>query len=367
VGGVGCGTVGRVVKLWYNMLIHTMVIIEFETTLNTNAKSIAGTYASARAGFYLKRGFYVLPKIPIKYSFDNIVTLPAFIDYGAIDKLIPSNCYDPKTYTVDIEKYPSAIKEIKDQLVTLGVVKEPSKAHRNKIVKEATEYTKELQKSLKYLKYKDIKVSIGIKDYGSVSSFWGIYPKNRKSKVQDIKIDLRSDMDEQAIGEPIASALTIYYVQKMGSYKWRETEAVSDFITKYILGSTSVIPTLKTLNKPSKVLLKKSINYLHSIGINHTSVIEYDENFNALFIAGRNITNVFSSYEFLVLRELTQNSGKVVAFDDLAKALYGDGAEIKFSLWGINKCIERVRSKLEGFGIPRQTIKNVKGVGFMLC
>lgn len=78
------------------------------------------------------------------------------------------------------------------------------------------------------------------------------------------------------------------------------------------------------------------------------------------------ITDEFGPYELRMLRLLTKNKYHTVSFDQLADEMYNVNADLKYSLWGITKTLQRVRGKLEYYGIPKDAIQNVKGEGYKL-
>jgi len=79
-----------------------------------------------------------------------------------------------------------------------------------------------------------------------------------------------------------------------------------------------------------------------------------------------NITAEFTPYEFKALRALLKNRNKTVTFDQISEQLYGEETDIKFTIWGITKTIQRIRNKIQQHGLPRDIILNVKGQGFKL-
>ncbi len=84
---------------------------------------------------------------------------------------------------------------------------------------------------------------------------------------------------------------------------------------------------------------------------------------NAFFLNGAKIK--LTKREFAVLQVLHKNKGKTVTTDQLAEALWKDNPEA-FSLWAIAQTVRRLRKKLAFYFIPPQTIKSIRGEGYMM-
>jgi len=147
---------------------------------------------------------------------------------------------------------------------------------------------------------------------------------------------------------------------------WRETMAVGDFYCKQILNLPNMKTTLDIVGNQDTKRYKESLEYILSLGFNLANILEYKKQENCIYYNTKNITNKFSNYEFETLKIFLLNPNKIVTFDNIAKHMYGDKADEKFSMWGITKNIQRVRNKLEEIGLTKKIITNVKGKGFKI-
>ncbi|HUW21555.1 MAG TPA: helix-turn-helix domain-containing protein [Candidatus Bathyarchaeia archaeon] len=69
--------------------------------------------------------------------------------------------------------------------------------------------------------------------------------------------------------------------------------------------------------------------------------------------------------EFLVLRTLYKNRGKVVSFERIGNVLWSNKPD-NFSLWAISQVIRRLRKKLNYYFINPKTISSLRGEGYSL-
>ena len=76
------------------------------------------------------------------------------------------------------------------------------------------------------------------------------------------------------------------------------------------------------------------------------------------------VTNLFSTNEQLMLIELYKNRGKILSKDEIADLIWKDNAEDKFSIWGIEQLISRLRGKLIKASFPKSCIITVRNKGY---
>lgn len=340
----------------------------------TEANRILFTYLKTKCGFYLKHGFYVFPNLlSVKAKYSNKVVVLPQIDYSKL------NFFNIDTDTSVLEldtnifgcfNFSPKLKNLQEKDILYIQNNYPSLLTLNydkkEILKKFADNTLKIAlQKFDYLKNRNLKVNIYLTNYGTCGSFDSV-PVTELLGLRDLTLNffLRTDMPIEAFAELLSSSITKMLVHS-STPVWEHTEAVSDFLTKYIFNNYSYIGTLDSVQVSNTKLLLDSINYLYSLKLNATGLLEYDALNDKIILKNKDITSLFSSYERLLLVHFLSNKGKVITFDDIAKVLYGDRAEINFSLWGINKCIQRVRSKLEKQGVPKIIIKNVKGVGFV--
>jgi len=326
--------------------------------IQTEASRVLESTHTQASGFFLKNNWYPISANDIAYIGDSSVLFPE-IDYIEALSVISD-------YEKDKEK---AINSIAEHLQKEKQFKQLSdtflkkfKQRQENILKPVIRKSKE---TISYLKDKNIQVTVIPTHFGTCGSF-SLHNDIETTKVLHIELILRLDQDARDTIELYASAITRSVLEWNSNFKWRETEAVSDFFTKYVFGFTEHISTLDRVTKPNVGLRYKSIQFLRRTGLPTGEIITYDSHENRIFVANTEITSILGTYEFRMLRYLIENRNFTVGFDELADVMYAEKADEKYSLWGISKTVQRVRDKLEQHGIPRDAIKNVKGEGFKL-
>jgi len=214
--------------------------------------------------------------------------------------------------------------------------------------------------------YKDVDFNVCVKpiNFGVYLSFDSVDMANLKKGKVEIGITIRLDQPFATILEGLASAVTRKLLESTNT--WRETEAVSDFLTKYVLQTKNFKGTILSVMKRNDFLLQTSINYLITLHAPINLPLTFNVDQNSILYFGENITSNFSPYEFRVLKMLVINKNRTISIDEISEAIYKTDADLKFTLWGITKTVQRVRDKLEKIGMYRNIVQNVKGEGFKL-
>lgn len=86
---------------------------------------------------------------------------------------------------------------------------------------------------------------------------------------------------------------------------------------------------------------------------------------NAISSDKQYVKTQINGQQILIFNLLEDALGNVVSRESIAKLLWGDDWEAKYSDWAIDQAIARLRSKLEDMRFNK-SIKTVKGKGFML-
>lgn len=84
-----------------------------------------------------------------------------------------------------------------------------------------------------------------------------------------------------------------------------------------------------------------------------------------LYIGGNKVKSSLSIGDLNILHTLMSESGKLVDRKLLARVLWSESAEEKYSDWAIDRRISRLRAKLKEIGINSDLIKTVKGRGYV--
>lgn len=360
------------------------ITVKYDIITEANCLYFVG-YEISR-GFFLKNGFYVLPNTiskhnPNKYSSKNIdknsITNPA--SDSTTNPTSPIIVLPPLNYTKafgnvkgfrnNLHTFQTAsnnelkpiISEIKNkevfQEIDSNAFSKLKKDYENillKTYKQATE-------TFKQLKGKNISITVFPSNFGSYGSFT-LFDKN----LNDINIELRIRLDQPK--EVLVELFTSSIVRSIIDIKanWNQSEAIIDFFVKHIFGYDDYVGTISRINKKDKNLLNKSISYLMSLNLNTGDLLKFNQESNRIILMENDITDEFGPYELRMLRLLTKNKYHTVSFDQLADEMYNVNADLKYSLWGITKTLQRVRGKLEYYGIPKDAIQNVKGEGYKL-
>jgi len=329
----------------------------------TESARILHTLEGILSGFYIQNGWAVLDDINTKnYLYENSIILPR-LDYA---KILTKN-YPKKITNSELSN------KVVLQLVQKELFKKLTAKYLLKLEKDTTGLVlsalDRLVDLIPFYKGHTFEVEIIPTHFGVYMSFKTLRGKKLNSKHHKIQITKRVDAPYGTILEGLASSITKGLLEKEYSKKvsWRETEMVSDFITKFVLNAKDFKTTLNVVDQEENIKLRsKGLEYLKILNLPSGINFSYDEKENKLKLFNKDITKDFSPYEFKVLKVLVVNANHKVSFDAFSKELYGVEDSLKFSFWGISKLIQRVRNKLNLYGLPENTIVNVRGFGFKL-
>ena len=311
--------------------------IKLDYSPETEAKQVYHCAWWAMKNFYFPHGWYVFENDSKASDRDPVVFLPR-IDYS---KIVFNNL---KLTNFNFNSFNAK---------TLAEIK--------KLIPLIKPTFKSL--TLKKLAIDQILVNITPSYFGSYGSFDQAFMQD---KTLVIGIQPRLDQPKEVVAELIISSLIYLVTTQEKQFDWRDREAVSDFIMRHVLGYKDFITTLERTAKPRPDLLKKSLEFLRSVGLPTYLPIEYDEKLNRILVMGKDASLEFGPYEFRVLRSLLLNLNQTLTYDQLSDLMHQVYPETRFSLWSVTKVVQRLRDKLEKFGFPRNTIQTVYGEGFKL-
>lgn len=138
-------------------------------------------------------------------------------------------------------------------------------------------------------------------------------------------------------------------------YRQGDFEASRDFFL-----STQLLIELKGEFVVTVSVIEQFIGILDA----HDFHIRIDRD-NEIVCGSLRVTMLFTSREQEVLRHLVRHNGEVIPRDTIAEYLWGNGWEDRFSDWGLDQAMKRLRQKLLDVGISRPVIKTIKGQGYM--
>jgi len=102
----------------------------------------------------------------------------------------------------------------------------------------------------------------------------------------------------------------------------------------------------------------ESLGFVHELVVLQVSGEDIIYDSKSIFVG-------LSERESQILTELLNNVERTISRDAIAKCLWGDGWHDKYSDWGIDKAISRLREKLSKQGMG-SIIKTIRGKGFGL-
>jgi hypothetical protein len=79
------------------------------------------------------------------------------------------------------------------------------------------------------------------------------------------------------------------------------------------------------------------------------------------------VESAFSHKEIRLLRYLLKHTGAIVPRSEVAKLLWGDGAESTYSDWNLDQAVRRIRVRLQALGIDDDVIRTRKGEGLYVA
>lgn len=337
--------------------------VKIEYSDQTEAQRIYFELGYVFNEFFVENQWYVLPTLGNYKIDDPVVILPRLNYFEILDGI--------KTFKFNEDDFKKEdYKVIKKTQNALIKTRQFKKIDDKKLKAMETRWQKMLlpilekaQHSLYYLKNKKTNITIKPSNFGTCGSFslFDVAKENVGFEVRP-----RLDQKPEEIVELVTSSLTRSALKDNPNVKWRETEAVSDFFTQYVFGVKNHSWTLDKVTKRKPDLLRKSTRYLMELGLPTGELLKYNSKKNKITLINDDITDVLAPYEFRLLRGLIENRNTTLSYNYMAEELYNSHADVKFSLWGITKTVQRVRDKLEDLGVPRETIINVKGEGFKL-
>lgn len=174
-----------------------------------------------------------------------------------------------------------------------------------------------------------------------------------------IHLFVRYDQPLDVLCEAAISAVQKKFLH--AGFTWEESEAISDYASRLFSPSAG---TMERVSLVTPELLQDSIDYLHSLSAPVGPL--FREKDNVLYFQDKILNPLLGAGERVLLSYLVRNQGHIVTYDDLAAVVYGTQADAKFSLWGLRKTIQRLRSKLLKEGIPGSLIHTVSGRGYMV-
>ncbi len=198
-----------------------------------------------------------------------------------------------------------------------------------------------------FFDFKIGKITVLITPYGPGSSF------NFQSN-GDIFLTFRADRNIADLPRSLISALVLRKNGRPGKSDdlyWKNRFYAQFLATDTILRKYCPALNLPTLSTRDRQASRQFINKLH-FGSKKTLTLDFAKH--------------LSPFEGAVFIELIKNPGKVLTHDEIARILWRDEADEKYSLWAQTKLMQKLRLKLEKHGGDSQKIKTAYGQGYIL-
>jgi|GEM_PF-2094349 len=196
--------------------------------------------------------------------------------------------------------------------------------------------------------------------YGTTKSFSLL-----DSKTTTLHIYLRTDQGIDALIDGIVSGAIRGQLQQDLNLTWSETEVAKDTLlltTPLAQFAPDYQSTLHAIRSPNFATLQsQSLTYLKHLGLNNSNLWEIDQ--NIITYHARPLNNL-TRQEQTILTALIQAPDHALSQHDLTHALYPNPN--KFSLWGLAKAIQRLRSKLTDNNLPSHLIQTDRNHGYSL-
>lgn len=318
-------------------------------------------YAVYKSCGLLSQGFYSkVGLIPTNKPFEgNLRTI-----------YLPNLEYSKKPdYWDKVKKYKPKSLPPKDDLyefISKILPSENTESTNKKVVLQVLleKHGKLLSKSLKNLNVTLPKaINVCPVRYGSLCSF---ICKSSENPIPTILI--RLDTPISHIFEGIISAILAEELDR--KYKWDQRESIIDHLTSTFIKGTELekeySETISIINsyQIDKKVIKNSQEFLAENKIHYTKqfTIKNDD----ILIHGNKTSQIFTPEEQRILKSLIRKSNNTLSYEEISDIVYDEDSSEKFSLWALNKRMQRLRDKIEDEGLKKSTILAVRNIGYHL-
>lgn len=337
---------------WYNTGQHMDIPkINFVRNKKTEVERLVHTAKQVWSGFYFKKGFAVTPKL-LTDSVSTVV-LP---DIG-LEKI---QNFEELLYKV-VLNFPIVMPdELKNEICNLYKFVDSNTDFEKNWLKIEKPFWGMMEVLFPKILNNIKNVEVRVTEFGTISSYQFINKSSKK-----LIVYLRKDGDISNLAEAIMTALIFPYLNEM-EMVWEEAEAMVDFVLtnsklKTELGKYR--PTLKNLrNVNRKTEIVESRKYLNKLGVCFEKPLTINR--GKIELRGGIVDSKFTLKQKQLTIKLLENGG-FLSFEEVSKILWDDD-ENKFSLWAMNKYIERLRGKLINLGLMPQVLKTLRGRGICL-
>lgn len=111
-------------------------------------------------------------------------------------------------------------------------------------------------------------------------------------------------------------------------------------------------------------LQQESKKYLEKLGFAEKAKVKYVN--EVFWVNGKKLDRQVSPQELKLFTLLWKNRNRTVSHDEVAKVIWADDTEEKYSPWAITKIVERLRKKLRKTGLGKEIIQTKRLSGYVL-
>lgn len=337
---------------------------KWEYSLETEARRILHSAHQIAVGFYDLNNFLVLP-FGTSAKGENIVLFPD-LNFQSIPR------FWDRIKTINISHFPiqapvNLLQELEELLKSANLPK-PNFTEAESLWRKFEEQIIESIYNVLSSEFGEIKkITVYPTVLGTKVSF------NLPSQFPaEVFIYLREDQGILALTEGLLTSITRQDVYTKLEGLWQESELLVDWLTNFSSISDTLrkiepkkvlMPTIKSVRvKQEKILERQSSDFLKSLGVSPLHK-KFEVKNGDITVDDKTLKNL-SHREHQLLASLVKNHGEVVSFDNLGDMIFKD--EEEFSLYAINKTIQRIREKLEENGVTGSYIQARRGYGYVL-
>lgn len=332
--------------------------VNFAWNIDTEVERILHTAYKTATGFYTSKGFYVLNH---KIKGDvSCVYLPE-IDFEKCPKFW--ELIKQAKEQIPLKNASNKIRAFVKELISSTI--ESDEALLEKYKNDWSQIEEEFWNSIYHLfpSFENVisEIEVWITSFGTLSSYSHLMTETGNKMI----IYLRDDFGIEQVAEAIITSLYLKQ-SRYSKSQWETSEGITDFLmTSSRLSSLfpKFVPTLENLNI-DKIQIQESREYLSKIGTpSSLNLIIKD---GSLFSNDINIEQEFSKAQSMIIKLLLSRNGYTVSYDEIADVIWKQENIDKYSIWAINKHIQRIKTKIAHLNIYDSSIVTIRGRGYML-
>lgn len=336
---------------------NSSVKYTFRWDIETEAQRVLQASFNTANGFYLAKGFYVSEK---RFNGDpGCIYLPPlnFKRFkGYWDRVAMREMQFPILTPMDMEDF------LEEQLTPyLKMDNKKLKTFEAQWKKVEGKFWETIWNTFPEFKGLIGELEICITSFGSLSSYGHL----NEEKNQKLRVYLREDFGISQIAEVIITALFRKVLNEKG-FTWETQEGITDFLMQTTV-LNKLFPDYKpTLESLVVDLVKKSesVRYLNEIGVPNQFNLEIKS--GDLWYANQNVEKNFTKSQAAILKLMMNRRSEIISFDDLSDMIWEQKSTDKYSIWAINKHMQRLKDKLGELQIHNISIESVRGRGYIL-